>query len=96
MNRFAAKAVVELQRGGYGCIASARMRDYFDQWHEVRRIERVSDQDTLGMLAFVDELGTWNTRRGRGYHDILPRFFVDLSEQLRLEVRPFRCVLIEN
>jgi hypothetical protein len=81
VDRLATEAYVEFQRGGYRRIAGARVRDDFDQRHEVRWVERVADEDPLWVFALADELGAWDAGRGRGDHDVFARFGVDFGEE---------------
>lgn len=80
VNRLAAKAVVELDRSLDRRLTSAGMRDDLDQGHKVRRVERMANKHTLGIFALPSKLGTRETRRGRGDHDIVSCLLVDLCE----------------
>jgi hypothetical protein len=80
VNRLAAKAVVELDRRFNGRLTGARVRDNLDQGHKVRRVERMSNKHTLGVLALSNKLGTREARRRRGNHDVVSCLLVDLCK----------------
>jgi hypothetical protein len=74
VDRFAADAVVEFDCGCDCCGVGSWMRDDFDQWHEVGRVERVADEDSLGVPALADELRARDAGGGGSYDDVWAGF----------------------
>src|ERR1700754_3427868 len=96
MNGLLADRRVEAHRSldGFGrCLGAA---NHFDEWDDVGRIERVADYDPFGVLASrLDD--TWRyARRTRGDDRIERCRLIDGREQLHLEVRTLRAVLLDE
>ena len=69
---------------------------HLDERHEVHRVERMADDESLGMLHVALHLGGQQPRRRRPEDHVGPGDAAGRREQLLLQLQPFRRALLHE
>ena len=96
VNRLLADRRVErhrrLDRFGRGL----RSADHLHERNDVRRVERMPDEDALGVLALRLHHARRDSRRARGDDRVRRRGGVHVGEELHLEIGPLGAVFLDE
>src|ERR1700752_2916362 len=94
-DRFLAQSRIEFRSAPDRLLGCLRAADDLDQRDQMRRIERMRDDATLGMERATGlDLAHCKALRTRSDDHIGRQQFVELTVQLFLEVYPLRSVLL--